>query len=69
MLVGFFAFLVWVVQNLEKLFGLEAVTAVTLALFHTTFNVLGVLLMFPLSKRQALFLDKRFVIQEEVPLS
>ncbi len=37
----------------------------TLALFHTTFNVLGVLLMLPLNNHLAGFLEKRFVTQEE----
>ena len=55
-----------VVENTEKLLGLESVPAVTLAMFHTTFNILGVLLMFPLSRRLAHFLEKRFVTQEEI---
>lgn len=58
--------LFWVVENTEKLLGLDAVPAITLALFHTVFNVLGVLLMFPFSSRLAHFLEKRFVTQEEV---
>ncbi|MDX2505609.1 MAG: Na/Pi symporter [Gammaproteobacteria bacterium] len=55
-----------VVENTEKLLGLESVPAVTLAMFQTTFNILGVLLMFPLSRRLADFLEKRFVTQEEI---
>jgi phosphate:Na+ symporter len=58
--------LFWVVQNTEALLGLEAIPAITLALFHTTFNVFGVLLMWPLSNRLARFLEKRFVTQEEI---
>lgn len=58
--------LFWTVENTEVLLGLDAVPAVTLAMFHTIFNVLGVLLMFPLNKRLARFLDKRFVTQEEI---
>ena len=58
--------LFWTVENTEALLGLDAVPAVTLAMFHTIFNVLGVLLMFPLNKRLARFLDKRFVTQEEI---
>ncbi len=54
------------VQHTEEILGLESVPAVTLAMFHTIFNVLGVLLMFPLSKRLAHFLDRRFVTQEEI---
>ena len=58
--------LFWIVQNTEKLLGLETVPAVTLALFHTTFNILGVILMFPLNRRMVVFLDKLFVTQEEI---
>ena len=56
----------WLVQYTEQLLNLEAVPAVTLALFHTTFNILGVMLMFPFSRRLAHFLEKRFVTQEEI---
>lgn len=58
--------LFWTVKNTGELLGLEDLPAVTLALFHTIFNVLGVLLMFPLSGRMSRFLDKRFVTQEEI---
>jgi phosphate:Na+ symporter len=58
--------LFWVVQTTGHLLGLEDIPAVTLALFHTTFNILGVLLMLPVSSRLARFLDTRFVTQEEV---
>lgn len=58
--------LFWVVQNTGDLLGLKNVPAVTLALFHTTFNILGVLLILPFSKHMAHFLDRRFVTQEEI---
>lgn len=58
--------LFWSVKNTGELLGLEDIPAVTLALFHTIFNVLGVLLMFPLSGRMSRLLDKRFVTQEEI---
>jgi len=58
--------LFWVVGVTGKLLGLEDVPAVTLALFHTTFNVLGVLLMLPVSGSLARFLGKRFVTLEEI---
>ncbi len=58
--------LFWTVQNTEDLLGLETIPAVTLALFHTIFNVLGVLLVLPLNESLARFLDKRFVTQEEI---
>jgi phosphate:Na+ symporter len=40
-------------------------TAAELALFHTTFNLLGVLLMWPLAARLTQFLERRFRTQEE----
>lgn len=58
--------LFWLVQYTEELLGLTSIPAVTLALFHTTFNIMGVLLMWPLSNRLARFLEKRFVTQEEI---
>jgi phosphate:Na+ symporter len=55
-----------VVKHTGQILGLEDIPAVTLALFHTTFNVLGVLLMWPFSQRLNYFLKKRFVTQEEI---
>jgi phosphate:Na+ symporter len=59
-------FLIWVVRTTGQIVGLEDIPAVTLALFHTTFNILGVLLMLPVSSWLARFLEKRFVTQEEI---
>lgn len=50
---------------LRELLELEAAPAVTLALFHTTFNILGVVLMWPLAARLAAFLARRFRTAEE----
>ena len=58
--------LFWVIHNTGELLGLQDIPAVTLALFHTIFNVLGVLLMLPFSKTLTRFLEKRFVSQEEL---
>ena len=44
----------------ETLLGLTAAPAVTLALFHTTFNCLGVALMWPLTPPLVRFLRRRF---------
>jgi len=54
-----------IVRTTGELFGLEEIPAVTLALFHTVFNILGVLIMWPMSGKLALFLDSCFVTQEE----
>jgi len=58
--------LFWTVRLTSGLLGLEDIPAVTLALFHTTFNILGVLLMLPVTNRLTNFLEMRFVTQEEV---
>jgi len=58
--------LFWLVSTTGKLLGLQEIPAVTLALFHTVFNILGVLLMWPVSNRMAQFLERRFVTQEEI---
>lgn len=55
-----------VIETTGKVLGLEDIPAITLALFHTVFNVLGVLLMLPMTRKLTLFLEKRFVTQEEI---
>lgn len=45
--------------------GLAPTPAVVLALFHTVFNLLGVLLMVPVARRLAAYLEHRFTTQEE----
>lgn len=54
------------VETTSKLLKLEEVPVVLLALFHTTFNVLGVLLMWPVSARLVHFLERRFITLEEI---
>lgn len=58
--------LFWVIRSTSNLLGLEDIPAVTLALFHTLFNILGVLLIWPMSDRLARFLETRFVTLEEI---
>ncbi|MEW6163581.1 MAG: Na/Pi symporter [Pseudomonadota bacterium] len=53
--------LVWLRALLEQ----DAMPAATLALFHTVFNVLGVILMWPLADALARFLAQRFRTAEE----
>lgn len=50
---------------LRTLLELDDAPAVTLALFHTVFNVLGVVLMWPLADRLTVFLAGRFHTAEE----
>ncbi|MBM4228649.1 MAG: Na/Pi cotransporter family protein [Gammaproteobacteria bacterium] len=52
----------WLVDTLE----LQSSPAVLLALFHTVFNVLGVLLMWPLAEHLGRFLQRRFTARPEI---
>ena len=53
------------VAHLRDAFELESSPAVSLALFHTVFNLLGVALMWPLTDRLTIFLQGRFRTREE----
>jgi len=55
-----------VVKSTGQLLGLEDIPAVTLALFHSSFNILGVLLMWPVSMQLTRYLERRFVTLEEI---
>ncbi len=57
--------LIAAVDHLQDAFQLDSSPAVSLALFHTVFNVLGVLLMWPLGTHFANFLLHRFRTREE----
>ncbi|WP_317930270.1 Na/Pi symporter [Halioxenophilus sp. WMMB6] len=54
-----------VVHALSRFLELEADPTVTLAMFHTVFNVLGVLLALPLTNILARYLEGRFIEREE----
>ncbi|MCF8151711.1 MAG: Na/Pi symporter [Sulfuritalea sp.] len=57
--------LIGVVDLVQTSFALAASPAISLALFHTVFNLLGVILMWPLATRLAAFLQHRFRSREE----
>jgi phosphate:Na+ symporter len=57
-LLGFLGFV-------RELLDLDAAPAANLALFHTAFNVLGVILIWPLAERLTAFLLQRFKSGEE----
>lgn len=54
------------VEAIRSFLALEPSPAITLALFHTVFNVLGVALMWPISGRVERFLSRRFQTEEEM---
>jgi len=49
-----------IINGLERFLSLQPDLGVTLAMFHTVFNCLGVLLIFPLNNWLATFLSRRF---------
>lgn len=53
------------VQGIENTLAVSGSAAATLALFHTIFNILGVLIMWPLATRLETWLAGRFVTEEE----
>jgi phosphate:Na+ symporter len=55
----------YLVNSIAELLNVEAIPTVTLALFHTVFNVLGVVLMLPFTARLAAFLERQFTSREE----
>jgi phosphate:Na+ symporter len=55
----------YLVNSIAELLNVEAIPTVTLALFHTVFNVLGVVLMLPFTARLAAFLGRHFTTREE----
>lgn len=57
--------LFWSIAELGELLGMERRPEITLAVFHTAFNILGVLLVYPVNDRLASFVEKRFASWEE----
>jgi len=57
--------MLWTVASLTNLLDLDANPAISLALFHTLFNVLGAFIMLPFTKPFAKFLGRMFRSKEE----
>lgn len=57
--------ILFLIAQTSGLLGLDDTPAVALALFHTIFNVLGVVLMWPLLRRLSAWLANRFRTREE----
>jgi len=57
--------MLWVVQQIALALGFGGNVAATLALFHTAFNVFGVLLLLPFTGRFAALLERRFRSRED----
>lgn len=63
--VAILPLMLWGVREAGEVLGLEDTPAVTLALFHTVFNLLGLALFWPMTDVLARFLDRRFRSQAE----
>lgn len=59
-------FMLWIVRVTGGVLGLDNAPAVSLALFHTVFNALGIVLMWPLTTRLVRVLEGRFTTQAEL---
>ena len=57
--------LIALLSRAQRSLGMAGEPAMLLALFHTTFNVLGVMLMWPLAARLTAWLQQRFRAREE----
>lgn len=57
--------LLWATRELGELLGLSNQPAIVLALFHTVFNVTGVVLLLPFIGALTAFLQRRFTTAEE----
>jgi phosphate:Na+ symporter len=63
--VTMLASLVAVARGIQQLLSLPSDAGVTVAIFSTTFNVAGVLLMIPFTRAMVRVLERRFVSQED----
>ncbi|MBU3002793.1 Na/Pi cotransporter family protein [Paraglaciecola arctica] len=55
----------YLIEAFARFFEMNSDAAISLALFHSVFNILGVLLVFPFNDRLANFLEGRFHAREE----
>jgi phosphate:Na+ symporter len=58
--------MLWVINKTGEMLQLADSPVVSLALFHTVFNMIGVILILPFSKRLSKFLEKKFRTMEEI---
>ena len=58
--------MLWIVRATGSVLGLQDIPAVSLAIFHTLFNIFGVILMWPLTTSLVAHLNTRFTTEEEL---
>lgn len=59
-------FIFWLISLAGDVFSLKNTPEVTLALFHTVFNILGVVIIWPMLVWLSAFLEKRFMTHQEI---
>ncbi|MCA9473443.1 MAG: Na/Pi cotransporter family protein [Nitrospirales bacterium] len=57
--------LIWLILETGRVLRLEDTPSVVLALFHTTFNIMGVILLWPMTKRLVAWLRTKYRTAEE----
>ena len=57
--------MLWLIHQTSGLLGLEDAPLVSLAIFHTLFNILGVIILWPFAEKLAQFLSEKFRTVEE----
>lgn len=63
--LGILPLLLWAIHGAGGIFMGESAPAITIALFHTLFNVLGAAVIWPVTPRLAKFLESRFQTRDE----
>ncbi|WP_227711686.1 Na/Pi cotransporter family protein [Sneathiella sp. P13V-1] len=58
--------LFFIIESLTVFLSIDASPAISLAIFHTLFNILGVLLIFPQNERLANFMKSKFRSVDEI---
>lgn len=58
--------ILWLVAWVQSSLNIVPSISTTLAIFHTVFNILGVILMLPLAKRLVKYLQLQFISREEL---
>lgn len=64
--LGLLPFILYAIEGIERWVGITPSIAVSLAIFHTAFSVIGVILFWPFVPALTRFLSKRFTNGEEV---
>jgi len=62
-----FPFIAWILSGIYFVFGSDLSIPVTVAVFHTTIKVMGLIVLLPFTKQLVKFLEKRFTSEDVKP--